>query len=102
MNNCERIQLAKIPLQSPKMNSFAERFVISIKEEYLNRLIDFGEDILSKAIGEYIEHYHEERNHQGKDNVLLFPDGKLVSNQGKIQCCKRLNVMLKYYYRSAA
>jgi transposase InsO family protein len=96
------IKPIRLPPQSPKMNSFAERFVRSIKEEYLNRLFFFGEGSLRKAIGEYIEHYHEERNHQGKDNVLLFPDTKLVSNKGKIQCCKRLNGMLKYYYRSAA
>ncbi|MBU2515531.1 transposase [bacterium] len=84
------------------MNSFAERFVRSIKEECLNRLIFIGEESLRIAIAKYIAHYHEERNHQGKDNLLLFPETKLVSNQGKIQCCKRLNGMLKYYYRSAA
>ena len=86
------IKPIRLPPQSPKMNSFAERFVRSIKEECLNKLIFFGEESLRKAIGEYIEHYHEERNHQGKDNFLLFPDTKLVSNQGKIQCCKRLKL----------
>ena len=84
------------------MNSFAERFVRSIKEECLRKLIFFGEDSLSKALTEYINHYHEERNHQGKDNLLLFPDPKLISNNGEIKRCDRLNGMLKYYYRSAA
>ncbi len=96
------IKPIRLPPQSPKMNSFAERFVRSIKEECLNRFIFFGEESLRIGIVEYTEHYHEERNHQGKDNLLLIPDPKLLSNQGKLKCRIRLNGLLKYYYRSAA
>ena len=96
------IKPIRIPPQSPRMNSFAERFVRSVKEECLNKLIFFGEDSLRKTLIEYINHYHEERNHQGKDNILLFKDPKLIANKGQIKCSERLNGMLKYYYRSAA
>jgi len=96
------IKPIRLPPQSPKMNSFAERFVRSVKGECLKRLIFFGEESLRKALSEYIIHYHEERNHQGKGNLLLFPNPKLVFNQGKIKCRKRLNGILKYYYRSVA
>jgi putative transposase len=96
------IKPIRLPPQSPKMNSFAERFVRSIKEECLRKLIFFGEDSLRKALAEYIKHYHEERNHQGKDNLLLFPNPKLVANKGKIKYRNRLNGLLKYYYRSVA
>jgi hypothetical protein len=36
-------------------------------------LILFGEASLRRALREYVAHYHVERNHQGKGNVLLFP-----------------------------
>jgi len=96
------IKPIRLPPQSPRMNCYSERFVRSVKEECLRKLVFFGEDSLRKAPAEYIKHYHEERNHQGKHNLLLFPDPKLISNKGKIKCHKRLSGMLKYYHRSAA
>lgn len=96
------IKPIRLPPQSPKMNSFAERLVRSIKEECLRKLIFFSEESLRKALTEYVSHYHQERNHQGKDNLLLFPDPTSISNRGKIKCRKRLGGLLKYYYRSAA
>ena len=53
------------------MNCFAERFVLSIKSECLNRMIFFSEAQLRFAIKEYVAHYHGERNHQGVGNKLL-------------------------------
>jgi len=44
-----------------------------VKQECLSKLILFGERSLQRALTEYIAHYHAERNHQGKGNVLLFP-----------------------------
>ena len=84
------------------MNSFAERFVRSIKEECLRNLIFFGEESLRMALTEYVSHYHQERNHQGKDNLPLFPDPTSTSNQGKNKCHERLGGLLKYFYKSAA
>ena len=55
------------------MNAYAERWVRSVKEECLSKIILFGERSLPRALGEYVAHYHAERNHQGKSNVLLFP-----------------------------
>jgi putative transposase len=49
------------------------------------------------------EHYHHERNHQGKDNVRLFPSSSQGNKcQGPIQCRERLGGLLKYYEREAA
>jgi hypothetical protein len=48
--------------------------------------------------------YHQERNHQGKDNLLLFPLPlqPLRRKQGKLRCRERLGGLLKYYEREAA
>jgi hypothetical protein len=55
------------------LNSYAERWVRSVKEECLSRLILAGESSLRRALQQYIVHFHEERNHQGKENRILFP-----------------------------
>src|SRR5262249_42182157 len=64
-----------LPPRSPNLNAYAERWVRSIKEECLSRLILFGETSLRHALTQYVAHYHHERNHQGKGNALLFPSG---------------------------
>src|SRR5882672_3604261 len=92
-----------LPPRSPNLNAYAERWVRSVKEECLARLILFGEASLWHALHEYVEHYHHERNHQGKENVLLFPTGSQETERdGPIQCRERLGGLLKYYEREAA
>lgn len=94
----------KLPHQSPNLNAFAERFILSLKSECMAGLIFFGEKSLLKALNEYTTHYHHERNHQGKENRLLFPSDEYnhESRIGKIKCRSRLGGKLKYYYREAA
>jgi transposase InsO family protein len=94
----------KLPPQSPNLNAYAERFVRSIKESCLDRLILFGEKSLRRAIRDFILHYHEERNHQGKGNQLLFPRAVLSNGppHGNVCCQQRLGGLLKYYHREAA
>jgi len=91
----------KLPAKSPNLNAFAERFVRSIKDECLNRMILFGEKSLNYVLKEYAQHYNHERNHQGKDNKILFPDPRL-NNTGKIIKHERLGGLLNYYHRDAA
>jgi putative transposase len=92
-----------LPARSPNLNAYAERWVRSVKDETLSRLILFGERSLRHALIEYVTHYHEERPHQGKGNVVLFP-GPSQGREGDspIQCRKRLGGLLKYYHREAA
>jgi putative transposase len=47
----------KLPPQSPNLNAYAERFVRSIKESCLERLILFGERSLRTAAREFVVHY---------------------------------------------
>src|ERR1700686_3057357 len=66
------VQAITLPARSPNLNAFAERWVRSVKEECLSKLILFGEDSLSRTLTEFSAHSHGERNHQGKGNKLLF------------------------------
>jgi transposase InsO family protein len=96
------IEVVRLPPRSPDLNAYAERFVRSIKEECLSRLIFFGEWSLRKATREYAAHYHRERNHQGIDNRLIEPVGHAESVSSAIECAQRLGGMLRFYHRTAA
>jgi putative transposase len=96
------VESVKLPPRSPNLNAHAERFVRSIKESCLERLILFGESSLRTAVQNFVTHYHGERNHQGLANRLIQPDPHQLANRGPIKCGQRLGGMLKYYYRTAA
>jgi putative transposase len=94
-------EIIRLPPMSPNLNAYAERFVRSIKHECLRRMIFVGQGSLRRAIGEYMAHYHEERNHQGVDNRLIRPVPHRA-NTGLLQRRRRLGGLLNYYYRAAA
>ena len=96
------VQPLRLPARSPNLNGFAERWVRSVKQECLSKLILFSEASLRRVLTEYLAHYHTERNHQGKHNLLLFPAPVDASPLGKpILCKQRLGGLLKYYARAA-
>ena len=59
------IKPIQLPARSPNLNAYAERWVRSAKEECLSKLILFGEASLRRALTAFLDHYHQERNHQG-------------------------------------
>lgn len=77
-----------LPPKSPNLNAYAERWVRSVKQECLSKLVLFGEGPLQRSLTEFTAHYHLEHNHQGKDNQLLTP--LAVSKGRKIRCHQRL------------
>jgi len=94
---------APLPPRSPNLHAYAERWVRSVKEEALARLILFGERALQHALTEYVAHFHQERPHQGKGNVILMPTRRQVRAYPALpQCRERLGGLLKYYYHEAA
>ncbi|MCZ6836069.1 MAG: integrase core domain-containing protein [Planctomycetota bacterium] len=96
------VTVVRLPPRSPDLNAYAERFVRSIKSECLSRMIFFGERHLRTTIGEYMEHYHLERNHQGLKNRLVAPAHVAGQLSGTVDRRERLGGMLNYYYRRAA
>jgi transposase InsO family protein len=90
-----------LPLRSPNLNAFAERWVSSVRQECLSKLILFGEASLRRALTEYIGHYHFERNHQGKGNLLLFPSMNATPKCRIVYRRDRLGGLLKFYSRVA-
>jgi transposase InsO family protein len=87
--------------KAPKMNAYAERFVLSIKNECLNRMIPIGETHLRCAIKEFVDHYHQERNHQGLGNELITPHIAEFDPNGTVKTRERLGGLLNFYYQEA-
>jgi putative transposase len=59
-----RIEVIRLPPRSPNLNAYPERFVRSITEECLSKMIFIGQASLRRAVSEYVAHYQGERNHQ--------------------------------------
>lgn len=96
---CGGVRPVRLPARSPNLNAYAERFVPSIKEECLSRVVPLlGERHLRRLVSEYVEHYHHERNHQGLDNRLLPPTPYPARSDGPIQRRERVGGLLNFYY----
>jgi Integrase core domain len=101
---CERLSEAGIrvvptPYHAPNANAYAERFVRSIKEECLDRMIPLGEWHFRRAVTEFVEHDHRESNHQGLENALI--DGGPTTSRGRVHRQPRLGGLLNYCSRAA-
>ena len=90
-----------LPAWSPNLNACAERFVGSAKSECLERMVLLGEPHLRAAVRAYVDHYHEERPHQGLGNELIAPKTTVIGT-GPVTCRERLGGLLKFYDREAA
>jgi putative transposase len=86
MLRAEGVEPLRLPARSPNMNAFAERWVRSVKEGCLSKLILVGEGSLRRVLNEYVAHFHSERNHPGKGNVLLFPAPICSGGAGRRSC----------------
>jgi len=96
------VEVMETAYHAPNMNAYAERWVLSVKAECLDRMILFGEDSLRRALREYCTHHHTERPHQGIGNELIAPERSTRSPTGEIVETERLGGLLRCYERTAA
>jgi len=76
--------------------TLAERFVRSIRQECLDRMVFFGEASLRRAVTEFVSHYNRERNHQGLDSKIIQPEFSEFPASGTIRRHERLGGLLNY------
>jgi putative transposase len=97
------VKVVRLPARSPNLNSYAERWVRSVRSECLLRVIPLGEQHLRHLLKEYLIHYQQERNHQGLDNRIIQPTvANTNSGEGMVRRRERIGGLLSYYYREAA
>jgi transposase InsO family protein len=96
------VEVVRLPPRSPNLNAYAERFVRTIKQSCLDRMILVGEPSRRRARHEFAEQYHHDRNHQGLGNRLIVPLAEQSNCDGRVTCRERLGGLLKHYHRRAA
>ena len=94
------VQIVQAPFQAPNANAYAERFVRSIKHECFDRMVPLRERHVRRALKEFVDHYHRERNHQGLENRLIDGDAPRRC-AGRICRRPRLGGLLNSYERAA-
>ena len=58
------IQIINTPIQAPKANAIAERWIGAVRREFTDRLLFFGERHLHHVLSEYADHYNQHRPHR--------------------------------------
>ena len=95
------VRALKLPKMSPNLSPYAERFVLAVKSECLDKMILFGEKQLRYVVSSYVEHYLRERPHSELGRRIIEPETPMPT-QGPVLCRERLGGLLKTYYRQAA
>jgi putative transposase len=98
------IEAVRLPPRSPNLNAHCERWIRSVKAEALSKVILLGERALRHCLEQFVGHFHAERNHQGKGNVILFPTpaDRIGELSGEVCTRERLGGLLRFYHREAA
>ena len=99
----EGIEILRTPWRAPKANAYAERFIRTVRQECLDRIMILGPRHLESVIATYVDHYNRERPHRGLD--LRPPNGwppTPVDVSSAIVRRDRLGGLLHEYYRKAA
>ena len=96
------VRSIRLPRKSPNLNCYAERWVRSVREMCVDRMIFFGEKSLRHAMSEVEKFYNHECPHQGLENKIIQPDFDKPKKEGDIEFRSRLGGLMKYYFRKAA
>ena len=98
------VEVKKLPIRSPNLNAFAERFIQTLKHECLNHFVIFGQKHLDYLVAKFVDYYHTRWPHQSKGNepLLKLTDPPPPNTGGEVLCEERFGGLLKHYYRKAA
>ena len=96
------LEVLRLPPSSPNLNAYAERFVLTIRSECLDRIVQLGEAHLRRSISEFVRHYRFERNHQGLGNELIEGPPSPANMNGRVERREGLGGLLNFYHRAAA
>ncbi len=98
----EGVTTIRTPVRAPNANAFAERWVRSVREECLDRIVILGEQHLHRVLTTYVDYYNHARPHQGLDQERPAPLVRSTARDGPIERRDMLGGLLHDYYRHAA
>lgn len=96
----EHIKIIRTPVRAPNANTYAERWVRSVREECLDKLLIWNETHLWHVMRDYVDYYNQSRPHQGIGQQTPVPQLK-QKPVGAIRCRSVLGI-INDYYRDAA
>ena len=96
------VRIIKTPVRSPRANSFAERYVGTLRRECLDHLLIYGERHLWRTLTEYAQHYNEHRPHQSREQrPPLHEPGEAVDVTARIKRRQVVHGLINEYRRAA-
>ena len=96
------MRVIKTPVRSPRANSFAERYVGTLRRECLDHLLIYGEQHLRQILAEYSQHYNEHRPHQSREQrPPLHEPGQPVDVTARIKRRQAVHGLISEYRRAA-
>jgi hypothetical protein len=96
----EGIEIVRPPFRAPKAHAVAERWVRSVRQAWLDRLLILDQRHLSRVLREYINYYNPARSHPGLDQQSPIPTRR--SPHSVIRCREVLGGILHHYDHDAA
>jgi hypothetical protein len=95
------MRVIKTPVRSPRANSFAERFVGTLRRECLDHSLVYSEQHLRKILAEYARHYNRHRPHQGRcQRPPLHKPGPTIDITARIERRQALGGLISEYRRA--
>jgi transposase InsO family protein len=95
-------RIIKTPVRSPRANSFAERYVGTLRRECLDHLLIYGEQHLRQVLSAYARHYNEHRPHQSREQrPPLHEPGEAVDVTARIKRTHVVQGLISEYRRAA-
>ncbi len=95
------MRVIKTPVQSPRANSFAERFVGTLHRECLDHVLILGKGHLRKLLAEFARHYNGHRPHQSLRQEPPRQPGRAVDITARIERRQVLGGLISEYRRAA-
>ena len=96
------MRIIKTPVRSPRANSFAERYVGTLRRERLDHLLIYGERHLRQILAEYSRHYNMHRPHQSREQrPRLYEPGQKINVTGRIKRRQVVNGLISEYSKAA-
>ena len=96
------MRIIKTPIRSPRANSFAERYVGTLRRECLDHLLIHGEQHLRHILAEYAQHYNDHRPHQSREQrPPLHEPGQAIDVTARIKLRQAVQGLISEYRRAA-
>ena len=96
------MRVIRAPVRSPRANSYAERFVGTLRRECLDHVLILGEQHLRSVLAEYARHYNSHRPHQSlQQKPPQQQHSHAVDITARIERRQILGGLISEYHRAA-